>query len=93
MKRLRPVGRLLSHGDRNEYALDLAFVQARINELEREKTALKKKYAKLKVDIERELELLNKESEKLINAIRYNIEFEELDYREEQEEMIKSLVT
>jgi hypothetical protein len=93
MKRLRPVGRLLSHGDRNEYALDLAFVQARINELEREKQALKKKYMKLKVDLERELELLTKESEKLINAIRYNIEFEEVDYREEQEEMIKSLVT
>jgi hypothetical protein len=93
MKRLRPVGRLLSHGDRNEYALDLAFVQARINELEREKLALKKKYMKLKVDLERELELLTKESEKLINAIRYNIEFEEVDYREEQEEMIKSLVT
>ena len=93
MKRLRPVGKLLSHGDRNEYALDLAFVQARINELEREKHALKKKYQKLKVDLEREMELLTKESEKLINAIRYNIEFEEMEYGNEQEEIVKSLVT
>jgi hypothetical protein len=39
------------------------------------------------------MELLTKESEKLINAIRYNIEFEEMEYGEEQEEIVKSLVT